>query len=437
LIKNIREEHRKMVTIPLPNDFKLPAMRLVRQCFELTPEVDVSAEIEREFNRIKDELELSRGNRVAVGVGSRGIANLARIVREVVKKLKDAGAEPFVTPAMGSHGGATAEGQIEVLKTKGITEDTVGAPIKATMEVISLGDIDGIPLFIDRLAYEADSIVLINRIKPHTEFSGPTESGLIKMLGIGLGNHTGAEHYHRAAITRGFYEIISTAGSALLNRLNVLFGVAVVENQEHQTAILRLIRAEEIESVERKLLVKAREYMPKIPLKEIDLLIIDEMGKDISGAGIDPKIIGRAICSWADTEPWPRISRIFVRDLTAATKGHASGLGMVDFTTERLVKKINMQATAINALASSCPEEAKIPMNFKTDREAIAAAMMTIRPHTLKDLRIVHIKNSLDLTSLMVSEGCLPDLAENKNVDISSEVLSMEFDRKGDLISLL
>jgi hypothetical protein len=426
-----------MITIPLPDILELPAMRMVRQRFDLTPAVDVAAEIEREFNNIKAELEFPHSQSVAVGVGSRGIANLAGIARQVVKKLKDAGAKPFVTPAMGSHGGATAEGQIEVLKTKGISEDTVGAPIKATMEVISLGEIDGIPLFIDRLAYEADGIVLINRVKPHTEFSGPTESGLIKMLGIGLGNHTGAEHYHRAAITRGFYEIIRTAGRALLNRLNVLFGVAVVENQEHQTAILRLIRAEEIEPVERKLLVKAREYMPKIPLKEIDLLIIDEMGKDISGAGIDPKIIGRAICSWADTEPWPRISRIFVRDLTAATKGHASGLGMVDFTTERLVKKINMQATAINALASSCPEEAKIPMNFRTDREAIAAALMTIRPHTLQDLRIVHIKNSLDLTSLMVSEGCLPDLAENKNVDISSEVLSMEFDRKGDLISLL
>jgi hypothetical protein len=410
---------------------------MVRQRFDLTPAVDVAAEIEREFNNIKAELEFPHGQSVAVGVGSRGIANLAGIARQVVKKLKDAGAKPFVTPAMGSHGGATAEGQIEVLKTKGITEDTVGAPIKATMEVISLGEIDGIPLFIDRLSYEADGIVLINRIKPHTEFSGPTESGLIKMLGIGLGNHTGAEHYHRAAITRGFYEIISTAGRALLNRVNVLFGVAVVENQEHQTAILRLLRADEIESVERMLLEKAREYLPKIPVAEIDLLIIDEMGKDISGAGIDPKIIGRAICSWADTEPWPRISRIFVRDLTAATEGHASGLGMVDFTTARLVKKINLQATAINALASSCPEEAKIPMNFETDREAIAAALMTIRPYTLKDLRIVHIKNSLELTSLMVSEGCLPDLAENKNVDISSEVLSMEFDRKGDLISLL
>ena len=426
-----------MIHIPLPDDFNLPAMRMVRQRYDLPAAVDVPVEIGREFTRIKDALVLSHGKRVAVGVGSRGIANLAGIVREVVKKLKDAGARPFITPAMGSHGGATAEGQIEVLKTRGVTEETAGAPIKATMEVVNLGEIGGIPLFVDRLAYEADGIVLINRIKPHTEFSGPTESGLLKMLGIGLGNHTGAEHYHRAAITRGFYEIISTAGEALLNRLNVLFGVALVENQEHQTAILRLLRTDEIESVERKLLEKAREYMLKIPVKDIDLLIIDEMGKDVSGAGIDPKIIGRAICSWADTEPWPRISRIFVRDLTAATKGHASGLGMVDFVTERLVEKINMQATAINALTSSCPEEAKIPMHFETDREAIAAALMTIRPHTLHDLRIVHIKNTLKLANLMVSEGCLPELADTKNVDIGSESLSMEFDRAGNLISLL
>ena len=421
----------------MPDNFELPPMRTVRQRYDLPAEVDVSVEIEREFNRIKGELDLVRDSSVAIGVGSRGIANLAKIVREVVKKLKDAGVHPFVTPAMGSHGGAIAEGQIKVLKTRGITEDSVGAPIEATMEVINLGVIDGIPLFIDRLAYEADGIVLVNRIKPHTEFSGPTESGLIKMLGIGLGNHTGAEHYHRAAITRGFYEIIHAAGRTLLNRVNFLFGVALVENQEHQTAILRLLRDDEIESVEQELLKKARAYMPKIPVKEIDLLIIDEMGKDISGAGIDPKIVGRAICSWADTEPYPRISRIFVRDLTAATEGHASGLGMVDFTTERLVKKINMQATAINALTSSCPEEAKIPMNFKTDREAIAAALMTIRPYTPEDLRIVRIKNTLELRHLVVSEGCLAELENNPNLKIDAGSVALEFDASGNLISWL
>jgi len=426
-----------MTHIPLPEKLELPAMRMVRQRYDLSSEVDVSVEIEREIGNVESELRSAGGKRVAVAVGSRGIANLAVIVREVVYKLKAAGANPFVTPAMGSHGRAAAEGQIAVLQSKGIAEDTVGAPIQATMEVVRLGEVDGIPLFVDRLAYEADGIVLINRIKPHTEFSGPTESGLIKMLGIGLGNHTGAEHYHRAALTRGFYEIISTAGSALLSRLKILFGVAVVENQQHRTAMLRCIGAEDIECAERQLLAKARGYMPKIPIKEIDLLIIDEMGKDISGAGIDPKIIGRAVCSWADTEPWPRVARVFVRDLTAATKGHASGLGMVDFTTERLVKKIDMQATAINAIASCCPEEAKIPMNFKTDREAIAAALMTIRPHTLQELRIVHIKNTLKLDGLLVSEGCLPDLAGSRHAVASHEILSLTFDDRGDLISLL
>lgn len=409
-------------------------MRLIRQRYDLPPEVDVSAEVERQWIGITDEIYLAEGSVVAVAVGSRGISNLAAIVRGVVTKLKEAGAEPFITPAMGSHGGATDGGQIEVLKHRGITEDSVGAPIKATMEVINLGEVDGVPLFIDRLAHDADGIVLINRIKPHTEFSGPTESGLIKMLGIGLGNHIGAEHYHRAAMTHGFYKIISTIGSALLNRLNILFGVALVENQEHRTAMLRMVPARQIVPIESQLLEKAREYMPKIPVNEIDLLIIDEMGKDISGAGIDPKVVGRAICSWADTEPWPKISRIFVRDLTEATEGHAAGLGMVDFTTERLVEKIDMQTTAVNALASCCPEEGKIPMNFPSDRQAIAAALMTIRPHTPEDLRIVHIKNTLELSSLSVSEGCLQGLAKNRKIDIGAESFVMKFDQAGNLI---
>jgi hypothetical protein len=423
-----------MISIPASDNLKLPAMRLIRQRYDLPPEVDVSAEVERQWIGITDEIYLAEGSVVAVAVGSRGISNLAAIVRGVVTKLKEAGAEPFITPAMGSHGGATDGGQIEVLKHRGITEDSVGAPIKATMEVINLGEVDGVPLFIDRLAYDADGIVLINRIKPHTEFSGPTESGLIKMLGIGLGNHIGAEHYHRAAMTHGFYKIISTIGSALLNRLNILFGVALVENQEHRTAMLRMVPARQIVPIESQLLEKAREYMPKIPVNEIDLLIIDEMGKDISGAGIDPKVVGRAICSWADTEPWPKISRIFVRDLTEATEGHAAGLGMVDFTTERLVEKIDMQTTAVNALASCCPEEGKIPMNFPSDRQAIAAALMTIRPHTPEDLRIVHIKNTLELSSLSVSEGCLQGLAKNRKIDIGAESFVMKFDQAGNLI---
>jgi hypothetical protein len=425
-----------MIDIAVSDDLRLPAMRLVRQLYDLPCEVDVPAEIEMEWKHVADRIDLSGRPVVAVAVGSRGIANLPAVVCGVVTKLKDAGAEPFITPAMGSHGGGTADGQIEVLRHRGITEDSVGAPIKATMDVRRLGEVDGLPLFVDRLAHEADGIVLVNRVKPHTDFYGPTESGLIKMLGIGLGNHTGAEHCHRAALVRGFYEIISTVGGALLNRLNILFGVALVENQEHRTTMLRIAPAKDIVSIERELLKKALEYVPRIPVNEIDLLIIDEMGKDISGAGIDPKVVGRVACSWADTEPLPKISRIFVRDLTEATEGHAAGLGMVDLATERLVEKIDMQATAVNALAACCPEEGKIPMNFPTDRQAIAAALMTIRTHTPEDLRIVHIKNTLELTSLSVSEGCLSGLAESRKIDVSSESYKMKFDRAGNLIPL-
>jgi hypothetical protein len=425
-----------MIDIAVSDDLKLPAMRIVRQRFDLAGEVDVSAEIEREWKCVADGIDFSGRPVVAVAVGSRGIANLAEVVRGVVTKLKDAGAEPFIAPAMGSHGGGTAEGQIEVLKHRGITEGSVGAPIKATMDVHLLGEVDGLPLFVDRLAYEADGIVLVNRVKPHTDFYGPTESGLIKMLGIGLGNHIGAEHCHRAALDRGFYEIISTVGGALLNRLNILFGVALVENQEHRTAVLRMAPAKDIVSIEKKLLKTALEYMPRIPVNEIDLLIIDEMGKDISGAGIDPKVVGRVACSWADTEPLPNISRIFVRDLTEATEGHAAGLGMVDFATTRMVEKIDLQVTAVNALAACCPEEGKIPMNFPTDRQAIAAALMTIRTHTPEDLRIVHIKNTLELGRLTVSEGCLPDLVESGKIDVSDDSYPMKFDQAGNLIPL-
>ncbi len=423
-----------MIQFPWRDDVTLPNMRRVRQHYETAPPVDVAAEVKKQDRLIMDAFALAAGRKVAVCVGSRGIADLCKVVREVVQMLVESGAEPFVTPAMGSHGGATAEGQIEVLKTRGITEESVGAPIMATMEVRNLGKVDGIPLFVDRLAYEADGIVPINRIKPHTEFSGPTESGLIKMLAIGLGNRIGAEHYHRAAITRGFYEIISLAGRELLKRLNILFGVALVENQDHQLVLLQVAAAGGIEAVEKEFLQKARAYQLRIPVDDIDLLIIDEMGKDISGAGIDPKVVGRAICSWADTESRPRVARIFVRDLTDASEGHASGIGMVDFTTERLIRKIDMQATAINALTSCCPEEGKIPMSFSSDREAVAAALMTIRSHTAKDVRIVRIKNTLELRHLLVSEGCLAELANKPDLEVDSGTFALEFDASGNLI---
>jgi len=277
--------------------------------------------------------------------------------------------------------------------------------------------------------------VLINRIKPHTNFIGPTESGLIKMIAIGMGNQIGAEHYHRLSVVRDQYTIISTAGKELLRRSKVFFGVGLVESQVHETAVLKMGRANEIESMEIELLEKARQWMPTLPVDEIDLLIVDEMGKEISGEGIDPNVVGRDVCAYGAKRPRPRITRIFVRDLTDDSEGSAVGIGQADFTTQRLVDKMDFQVTAINCLTSCCPEGGMIPLTYPNDREAIAAALMTLRPYTQDDLRIVHIKNTLELSSLLVSKGCLAELKDKSGIDIGKDDLTLEFDQSGNLIS--
>ena len=416
-------------------ELKLPKMKMIRQRFNVPPAVDVLAEVDREWMGIKDHLDLPPGSSVAMAVGSRGVSNLAAVVRAVATKLKEAGYDPFVTPAMGSHGGATAEGQTEVLAARGVTEESVGAPVRATMEVEPMGEVDGIPLFLDRLAHGADGIVLINRIKPHTNFIGPTESGLIKIMAIGLGNQAGAEHYHRLAVVRSMYEIISTAGKELLKKSRVLFGVGLVENQDHETAKITMALSRDIETVETELLKMARACLPTLPLKEIDFLIIDEMGKDISGEGIDPNVVGRDVLAYGVKRPWPKITRIFVRDLTEGSEGSAIGLPQADFTTQRLVDKIDFPATIINCLTACSPESGMIPMAFPNDREAIAVALKTLRPCNAEDIRLVHIKNTLELTSMMVSVGCLASLDKDQIGSIGEEDLELEFDSRGDLIS--
>jgi len=419
------------------SSLELPKMRQVTQRFESAPAIGVLDAIEREWGRIKDQLVLSPGSRIAIGVGSRGIANLDQVVKAVASRLKEAGCDPFVTPAMGSHGGATAEGQTEVLRLRGITKARVGVPVRATMDVVPMGEVNGIPLFLDRIAHEADGIVLVNRIKPHTNFVGSTESGLIKMMAIGLGNQIGAEHYHRLSVVRSQYEIISTAGKALIEKCPVLFGVCLLENQSHETAQIRMTLAHEIEAIESRLLKTARSWLPTLPLDEIDLLIIDEMGKDISGEGIDPCVVGRDVCAYGAERPWPKITRIFVRDLTDGSEGSALGIGQADFTTQRLIDKMDFQTTLVNCLTACCPESGKIPLTFPTDQEAIAAALRTLRPYDLEDIRIVHIKNTLELTILMVSKGCLDHLEAKNDPMVGEDDMELEFDSAGNLIPLM
>jgi hypothetical protein len=233
------------------------------------------------------------------------------------------------------------------------------------------------------------------------------------------------------------YEIISTAGKELLKKSKFLFGVGVVENQEHETAIVKIALPDDLETVEMALLKKASDYMPKLPLDKIDLLVIDQMGKDISGAGIDPIVTGRYLCAHMTPKPGPKVSRIFVRDLTDASEGCALGIGQADVTTRRLVDKIDFEATAINCLTSCGPEDAKIPLAFKSDREALAAVLMTLRPYSMEDLRIVHIKNTLELGNLIVSQGCAAQLEMNSNLHFESGACELKFDKSGNLISLL
>jgi hypothetical protein len=413
----------------------LPPMHMVEQRFSVPPAVDVTAEIEREWNKIKDRINIAGEARIAVGVGSRGIANLVEAVRAVVVHLKAAGTEPFIIPAMGSHGGATAEGQVQVLSHLGITEEAVGAPVVATMDVQPMGEVGGIPLFLDQLAYKADGIVLINRVKLHTDFSGPTESGIIKMMAIGLGNQVGADHYHRLAVVRDMFEIFNRVGMTLIEQTNFLFSLGLVENQSHQTCIVKMATAGMLPKAEEELLTKARQYFPRLPLDEIDLLIIDEIGKDISGNGMDPKVTGRVSSPFVQKPPGPNVTRIFVRDLTDVSEGNAIGIGDADFTTRRLVEKIDAHKTAMNCVTACGPEGGRIPLNYSTDREAIAAALMTIRPYTLDDLKIVHIKNTLELKIIMVSRGCLADLVARPDVSIDRQDIQLEFDSHDNLIS--
>ncbi len=413
-----------------PADLRLPPMLKIRQRFQVPPAIDPAQAVEREFAALKEGLSLPPGAKVAVGVGSRGISGLATVVREVVECLRSLGAEPFILPAMGSHGGATAQGQIEVLAHRGITEEACGAPLRATMEVVSLGHTAcGIPLFSNRLAQEADGLVLINRVKPHTNFIGPTESGILKMMSIGLGNQAGAEHYHRLSLVRPQYEILSIAGREAMRRSRFLFGVALVENQRHQLCNLCLAGPERMEAMEAELMLQARALLPKLPMEQVDLLIVEEMGKDISGTGIDPNVVGRDVCAYGAVRPSPRIARIHVRSLTEHSAGSAVGIGQADFTLRRLAAKIDQPVTIINCLTACGPELGKLPLTFDTDLDAIAAALMSIRPCTPQDLGLVYIKNTLDLEELYVSAAYKPALAQNPAVEIAAEGLALEFDQ--------
>ncbi len=313
---------------------------------------------------------------------------------------------------MGSHGGATAEGQKHLIESYGITEAFVGVPIRSSMEVVSLGSTaEGFPVFLDRHASEADHIAVIGRIKPHTGYHGPVESGLLKMMMIGLGKHTGALAYHRLLLDQSYDLVVRSVGRMLRAKAPIAFGLAIVENAFDETAVVEAVVPERFEPREEELLALAKLLLARLPLAQAELLIIDEIGKDISGSGMDTNVVGRkrAFRGQQGGESQPTMRLIFIRGLTEKTHGNATGLGLADFTTTRLVKRMNYKATVINCLTAGYPEGAFLPVHFDTDREVIDAALKIIGSREPHEARVMHIKNTLMLEELEVSEACLSD----------------------------
>jgi hypothetical protein len=411
----------------------LPKMIRVRQTFPRPRVTDIPTAVTQTLGAAA--LRVKPGDTVAVGAGSRGIANIDVIVGAAVRWLKALGARPFVFPAMGSHGGGTAEGQLSVLDHYGITEATMGCPVRATMDVVQVGEALGLPVWLDKLAAEADWIGIVNRVKPHTDFKGSIESGLFKMMTIGLGKHKGAIQYHRANIHHGYETVITSVGREMLAKARIGFGVGIVENGYDETAVVEAFAPEALESGERRLLKSAREWMARLPFSPIDVLIVEEMGKNISGSGMDTNVIGRPSNPHEPFPNDPKILWIVTLDLTEESYGNAVGIGNADFTTRRLVDKIDMKPTLINAITACAPGGAKVPATFDTDREAVETALSCIGLTPPDKARVIRIKNTLMLGQIEVSEAYAAEIAKRPDLTPIGDASPLPFDAAGRIVS--
>jgi hypothetical protein len=376
-------------------------------------------------------LPVRPGQTVALPVGSRGVVNIDRAVRATVDHVKALGARPFIVPAMGSHGGATAEGQTAVLERYGVTEARMGCPVRATMDVVQVGEVLGLPIWLDRYASEADWIGVINRVKPHTGFSGEIGSGLLKMMTIGMGKHRGAVQAHRANIRLGYETMIVALGREMLRLGRVAFGLGVVENGYDETALVRAFLPDDLEAGERELLRLAKAWMAKLPFETIDVLVVDEIGKEISGTGMDTNVIGRHSTFFEKPFTSPRVTFIVACDLSPATHGNANGIGLADFTTRRLADKVDWEPTYINALTACSPGGPKLPAVLDNTRDALAVALACLGLERPEQARVVRIKNTLRLAEVEVSEAFLPEVATRADLTPLGEPAPPVFDPEG------
>ena len=417
----------------------IPLFFTIRQTFDRPRVEDLTAAVRGDVEKVLPAGSVATGARVGVAVGSRGIRDIATVVRAAVDFLKGRGARPFILPAMGSHGGATAEGQRQLIAHYGVTEDAMGCPVRAEMETRSLGrTAAGVEVRMAEAAWQSDGILLVNRVKPHTDYKGPLESGLAKMCAIGLGKYDGAREIHRHLFTVGLGEAIRGVAGELVATGRILGGIAILENAHHETARIVGVPAAALFETEERLLVEARGLMGRLPLEEIDVLVCDRLGKNISGAGLDTNIVGRSVYGYTAGQPWKdgmaRILRIAVMDLSDESDGNAVGMGLVDFVPERFTKRVDHEVTRLNALTSCSPTAAKTPVVLADDREAIGAAIRTspVRP---EGPRVVYVRDTLELEHVLVSEACRPLVEGRAGVEIVSGPAPLRFDDSGRLRS--
>jgi hypothetical protein len=414
----------------------LPRFVLAQQSFPNRAIPNIPQHIRAELSQSDVARRVPKGARIAIGVGSRGISNIATIVKSAVAFWKEQGANPFIFPAMGSHGAATAEGQADVLGHYGIHEATMGVPVLSSLEVVSLGETpEGIEAFMDRNAFESDGVFLVARIKWHTDFSGPIESGLFKMMAIGLGKFAGARNYHTYAYRMGLERMIRSVGERVFSSGKVVGGLAIQEGAHHETAGLVAVSSsagcKAMLAREEELLREVKSWKADLPAGEIDVLIVDEIGKNISGAGMDTKVINRNVMGHYNPFPdTPAVHRIYVRSLSEGTYGSAVGVGLADVIHQRVLEQVDWRPTYINSLTASTPAAIRTPIHFSSDREALEAIAPTVGKKNLSDVTYCRIRNTLELVDISVSEKLVADLAPN--VRVVSEPFEIAFTESGD-----
>lgn len=415
-----------------------PRMLRIRQKFDAPRVTDIPAEVERQLATLKLQAKIKPGQTVAITAGSRGIANIAVIIKAAVQHFQKLGAQPFIVPAMGSHGGGTAEGQREIIECYGVTEEYCGCPIKASMETVIVAETpQGIPVHFDKHASLADHVFVCGRVKPHTNFVGDIESGLHKMMLIGLGKHNGAKIYHRAIMDYSWIEIVRSVADAVIRNCKVIAGLGIVENAYDETGLIAAVAPEEFFQREKELLVLAKQWLPRLPFRQVHLLIIDEIGKNISGTGMDTNVIGRKYNDHRATDrDDTSVRTIFVRGLTEATHGNACGIGIAEFTNTRTVDSIDRRITAINSITGGHAPAAAIPIWYDTDREVVENALTTIGLATSERAKVIQIPDTLHLAEVLVSEAYLPEIQQRPDLEIISEPQDLQFDAAGNLSSV-